>query len=112
MVVEDEYFIALDMAQALEEYGAEVVGPAGSIAEALELLEHAGPLDGAIVDVNLHGDLALPVAEALRNRRVPFVFTTGYDARVIPERFHNIARCEKPVDFNDVARALFANGAR
>lgn len=107
LVVEDEYFIANDMAAALEEYGAEVVGPSASVDDALHLIENCGPLDGAIIDINLHGELAFPVARALSLRHVPFVFATGYDALVIPEPFQNILRCEKPVDFAKVAIALF-----
>jgi CheY-like chemotaxis protein len=112
LVVEDEYFIANDMAAALEECGAEVVGPSASVADALHLIRNCGPLDGAIIDINLQGELAFPVARALSMCHVPFVFATGYDALVIPEPFQNILRCEKPVDFAKVASALFPTPLR
>jgi hypothetical protein len=40
-------------------------------------------------------------------RGVPLVFTTSYDASVTPSRYAKIARCEKPVGVQKVARVLF-----
>lgn len=108
LVVEDEFYIAIDMADALSEHGAHVIGPAASVADAIDLIEHTEHLDGAVVDLNLRGELAFPVARALAERHVPFVFATGYDAEIIPKEFNNVIRCEKPVDFLKVARILFA----
>jgi CheY-like chemotaxis protein len=108
LVVEDEYYIAADMVDALEEHGAHVIGPAASIADAIHLVEQTEHLDGAVVDLNLRGELAFPVARALAARHVPFVFATGYDAETIPMEFRHIIRCEKPVDFMKVAHVLFA----
>ena len=108
LIVEDEFYIAIDMAEALKEHGAHVVGPVASIADAIELIENTKHLDGAVIDLNLRGELAFPVARALTERHVPFVFATGYDADIIPVEFRNIVRCEKPVDFLKVARVLFA----
>lgn len=108
LVVEDEYFIANDMVEVLEGHGAEVVGPSASVTEALYLIKNSGPIDGAIVDISLHGELAFPVAQELTTCHVPFVFATGNDAEVIPECYQHILRCEKPVDFAKVASALFA----
>jgi ActR/RegA family two-component response regulator len=107
LVVEDEYFIATDLVQALEDRGAQVLGPAASVADALKLMENAGPIDGAVIDINLHGEWAFPIAQALTNRHVRFVFATGYDAQVIPQPFQNILRCEKPIDVTQVASGLF-----
>jgi CheY-like chemotaxis protein len=112
LVVEDEYFIANDMVEVLEGHGAEVVGPSASVSDALELIRKGGPIDGAIVDINLHGELAFPVARELSMCHVPFVFATGNDAGAIPECYQHILRCEKPVDFVKVASALFATPLR
>jgi CheY-like chemotaxis protein len=70
LVIEDDYFIARDMAKHLKESGAEIVGPVGSIEDALDIIGAAEPLDGAILDINLGGEMAFPVADALRQRRV------------------------------------------
>lgn len=107
LVVEDEYFLAKDIARSFESRGAEVIGPAGTIDEALDLIDETEHLDGAVIDLNLHGEMAYAVADALRERGVPFVFATGYDSSTIPAMYRDVARCEKPVDAPRVARALF-----
>ena len=106
LVVEDDYFIAKGLARSLKASGADVLGPVATVADALELVE-AEPLDGAVLDINLRGDLVYPVADALSGRRVPFIFATGYGATAIPERYASIARCEKPVEADAFIRALF-----
>jgi len=88
LVVEDDYFIAVELAHSLERLGADIVGPAGSVADALELLgAHAGKLDGAVLDIHLGEELVFPVADALMARGLPFVFLTGYDPLAIPEPY-------------------------
>ncbi len=59
--------------------GVDVLGPVPSVAAALALLAAGTPPDATILDVKLGGEMAFPVAEALRARRIPFMFTTGYD---------------------------------
>lgn len=107
LVVEDDYFLADEMARALSARGAEVVGPVGGVDDALDLISSEVPLHGAVLDLNLGGEMAYPVADALLDRRVPLVFTTGYDAGSIPPRYRQVARCEKPVTTAAVLRALF-----
>ena len=107
LLVEDDFFVAFDFAETLREGGAEVVGPAATIDDALDLIEAAERLDGAVVDINLGGEMAYEVADALRARGVPFVFATGYDQASIPAAYADAARCEKPVDAPSIARALF-----
>src|SRR3954469_1292839 len=99
LVVEDEYLVATDLASVLEEFGVNVIGPASSVEEALELVEaHGEKLDGAVLDVNLREVRVYPVAQALAERGVPYVFTTGYEASAIPEPHASAPRYEKPVD--------------
>jgi CheY-like chemotaxis protein len=112
LVVEDEYLVATDLAEALADLGVEVIGPAGSVGEALEFVETAGAeLDAAVLDINLRDERVFPVAEVLAARGVPFIFTTGYDAVAIPNAFVDIPRCEKPVDRGQLIRWL-ANALR
>jgi CheY-like chemotaxis protein len=106
LVVEDEYLVAMDMSAYLEAAGARVVGPASNVRAALEAVEHT-ELDAAILDVNLRGEMAYPVADALTARGIPFVFTTGYDANAVPARFAGVKRCEKPTTPEAISRALF-----
>lgn len=106
LVVEDEYMLASELALELEDAGAIVVGPVGSGEEAIELILSGQSVDGAIVDVNLRGEPAYPVADLLIERAVPFVFTTGYDASSLPTRFQDVARCDKPIHLSRVAAAI------
>ena len=105
LVVEDEFFLADDLAQALEKLGAEVVGPVPSKDKALTLLE-AGPLDAAVLDINLKGEAVFPVADALRQQGVPFVFATGYDEASVPSSYQDVPRWEKPFKPGDLAKML------
>jgi CheY-like chemotaxis protein len=98
LLAEDEFLIAEDLASALSAAGATVIGPAYSVAGALGLIETCGALDGAVLDVNLKGEAAFPVADALLGRGVPFVFTTGYDRQYLKGHYEDIVRFEKPVD--------------
>lgn len=107
LIVEDDYFLAEDLKAELESKGAEVVGPAGRVSDALALLANAQRLDGAVLDVNLGGETAYPIADALRAKKIPFVFVTGYDASFIPAAYADVTRCEKPVDSARVATVLF-----
>jgi CheY-like chemotaxis protein len=107
LVVEDEYLVAAHLAYTLEELGVEVIGPAGTVEEALQLVESEGSrIDGAVLDVNLHGVRVYPVADALAARGMPFVFLTGYDVTALPEAFRGVPRCEKPVETALLAKSL------
>ncbi len=106
LVVEDEYFIAKSLAQDLQRAGAEILGPVPTVAEALQLIG-VGLFDAAVLDVNLRGEMAYPIADALTERRVPFVLATGYSADALPARYASVPRCDKPVDADALAAALF-----
>ena len=106
LVVEDEYFIADDIARALGRLGAEVVGPVPDRDEALALLSSGERIDLAVLDINLHGEVVHPVADALQGQGVPFVFATGYDQSAVPDRHQDVPRWEKPFDPDALVRAL------
>lgn len=107
LIVEDEFLIADEMAEAFSNQGAEVIGPAATLEQGLSLIESTEALDGAILDINLRGDMVFPLADALAGKRIPYVFATGYDSSAVPERYLDAPRCEKPVDPMEVAAALF-----
>lgn len=98
LVVEDEFFLAEDLARVLAGVGATVVGPAPRVADALHLIENEERLDAAILDVNLGGETVFPVAAKLESRGVPFVFATGYNERDLPARYAQITRLEKGLE--------------
>lgn len=98
LVVEDEYFIADDIARALEESGADVVGPTGNIDQAMQLLNAVERIDAAVLDINIHGRTTYVIADVLRHRGVPFVFATGYDEGHLPPQYSDVPRCSKPLN--------------
>ena len=82
LIVEDEFFIAMDLQAMLEGDGWQVLGPVATVRGALALLEFEVPTV-ALLDVNLGPELITPVAEALRALNVPFAVASAYEA---PER--------------------------
>lgn len=108
LLVEDEYFIVDDLVRSFKASGADVLGPAASLHEALLIVTEAPRIDGAVIDLNLQGEMAFNIADRLHARGVPFVFATGYDQTMIPERFAQVRRFEKPVEPNRIAEALLA----
>lgn len=98
MVVEDEALIALTLMDAVRESGGTVIGPAGTVAAAIELARKDTP-DLAILDVDLAGTGSAPVARALRSLGVPFVYCTGYaETAVQIEPELRAAMLTKPID--------------
>lgn len=108
LIVEDEYLIAADLAEALEELGMTIVGPFSNIAHATAAIEGASQLHGAVIDINLAGELSYPIAELLRERHIPFVFTSGYDRIDIPSSFCQVPLLTKPADPAEIASTLAA----
>lgn len=108
LVVEDNLLLAEVTKILLEEGGCQVVGPAGWLQRGLELAEHE-PLDGAILDINLHGDMSFAIAEMLSRRGVPFVFVTGYEDRsIVPMAYRSAPRLDKPVADERLIEVLVA----
>jgi CheY-like chemotaxis protein len=106
LVVEDEYFLAEDLAKALKRLGAEVIGPVADPQEGLDLLGRGTIIDAAVVDINLRGEMTFQIASRLRSRGIPFAFSTGYEKRVVPREFQDVEHWEKPVDAQAIARSL------
>jgi CheY-like chemotaxis protein len=108
LVVEDDYLIVADMVQELLSTGADVVGPIATVEQALDRLEKVPGIAGAILDINLQGEPAYPLAKELRRRNIPFVFATGYDDSAVPLEYRDVPRFTKPVDLTELTRALLA----
>ena len=106
LVVEDDYFIAKGLVRDLERVGAAVIGPVPTIAQALAAIA-AEELDAVVLDVNLRGEMANPVADKLLAQGLPFVLTTGYPSSALPSRYAGVPHCDKPVEVGALASALF-----
>ncbi|HEY8611288.1 MAG TPA: response regulator [Roseomonas sp.] len=106
LVVEDEFFIADDLMNALKEAGAEVLGPVPSRDQALNLLSLQERIDIAVLDINLQGEATYAVADALTERGIPFVLATGYGRGALPSRLEHVPHWEKPFNPQNLILAL------
>jgi response regulator RpfG family c-di-GMP phosphodiesterase len=113
LVVEDSYLIAEHLSHLLAQHGAEVIGPVARLASGLKLVEEGTPVDGALLDVNLDGELCFPIASALMRRDVPFAFLTGYDdGDIIPRDLAAVPRLGKPLDEAKLFRTVATDFGR
>ncbi|MGC4025839.1 MAG: response regulator [Mesorhizobium sp.] len=104
-IVEDEYFVLLDIKDALTRMGCLVVHAAGSLKEAVEWAAKV-EADFAVIDVNIKGDKVYPAAEILKERGLPFVFCTGYDQEYLDPQWANYPSIQKPFSVDELAMAL------
>jgi CheY-like chemotaxis protein len=107
LVVEDEtmlFFLAEDM---LTELGCAAVLHASRVKDALALLANERP-DVAMLDVNLAGEQAYPIAERLAAIDIPFVFATGYGSEGIPPDWASRPVVQKPFTLDMLGRAIAA----
>jgi CheY-like chemotaxis protein len=107
-IVEDEYEIAMSLRDFFIRLGATVVGPVRSVTLALETIANDSRIDVALLDFNLGGTLAYDVAESLLSHGIPFVFTSGYDAKLLKEQYPRIKHIQKPYLMRDLERGLAA----
>jgi len=105
LVVEDEAAISLLLEDMLLDFGCEVIGPAARLSAALEAVARE-KIDLAILDVNVAGEPIYPVAEALAERSVPFVFSTGYGSAGIRDAFRDRPVLQKPFAQHDLKQKL------
>jgi CheY-like chemotaxis protein len=106
LLVEDENLVAMLLEDMLAELGHSVVGPVARLKKALEMAQRKA-IDLAILDVNINGEQAYPVAEALAARGIPFVFSTGYGKRGLPLQYRDHPTLQKPFQQQDLEK-LFA----
>lgn len=104
LVVEDDSMIASLLTDDLNEFGFVVIGPAGNLADAVAIASTSA-MDCALVDVALGGESALPVAQILTDRHIPFAFMTG-DNESPEGTFHEIPALLKPFTVKELQVAL------
>lgn len=94
LVVEDDPIVALGLGDMLTAAGANLVGPAYTVAKALEFIANQ-TIDAAVLDYRLEKETALPVAAELEKRHIPFLFHTS--SRDNPKRaYPNAPLLDKP----------------
>jgi DNA-binding response OmpR family regulator len=96
LLVEDNFIIAEGLRMVFENAGMDVVGPAHSLPQALELLKGCPALHAAIIDLNLNGEPSLPILDLLIASAVPVLLMTGHDVAVLPGRYRSLPNFEKP----------------
>lgn len=94
LLVEDEALVAMLLETILEDMGCVPVGPAATVEDGLAMAGEA--IDAALLDVNVAGRQVFPIAEALKARGVPFVFSTGYGEGGLPDEWRGHPTVQKP----------------
>jgi PAS domain S-box-containing protein len=107
LLVEDEVLVGMMMRDVLTDIGFFVAGPFCTMAEAVSAAQ-AQQFDGAVLDLNLGGELAYPVANLLRAQSVPFLFVTGYGQDAVDGKFGQIPILQKPIDREALERSMRA----
>lgn len=107
LIVEDEIVVAMDLVSIIRDAGAEVVGPAMSVREALRLIE-SHHITAAVVDVKLGKEDSLPVARRLDAARIPFVFHTGNGDTLSPNPWPQAPIIKKPAAPEKLIAAVMA----
>jgi CheY-like chemotaxis protein len=105
LIVEDEMLVALLIEDFLTDLGCRIVGPYGNVRSALDAVRNEA-FDLAILDVNLDGEKVYPVAELLTERRIPFLFLSGYGQEAIPPDRPAWRACAKPFKSDELAQML------
>src|SRR5262249_22490127 len=96
LIVEDDAFVAMEIAQVLDAAGFDVAGPVGRTAAALELLKRKG-CDAAVLDINLGAESSESIAAALIEHGTPFVTLSGYALEQYPSVFMSAPAFTKPL---------------
>jgi DNA-binding response OmpR family regulator len=109
LVLEDEPIIGFALEDILLHLGFEAVLLATTIGEARECLDDRKP-DAAVLDVNIHGERSYGLAGMLAERKVPFVFATGYGDAQHPPELRSVPTVTKPYGVEDIRAALAAVG--
>jgi len=105
LLVEDQAMVAMMIEDMLGELDCTVVATASRLEKALQLADSLD-IDVAILDINLNGDVSYQVADSLARRLIPFVFSTGYGAASLPERFRASPALSKPFQPAALAQAI------
>jgi two-component sensor histidine kinase/DNA-binding response OmpR family regulator len=107
LLVEDELVVGTFMHDLLHHIGYRATRPIGRLADAIHAA-NSERFEGAVLDMNLNGEIVYPLAELLEEQRVPFVFVTGYAPRGLDSRFRAVPVLQKPVAEEELARTLKA----
>ena len=104
LIVEDDYLIAADLRQVVEEAGGTVLAHVSRQAEADRYID--GDLDAALLDVHLADGFVDRIAFRLLERHIPFVVVTGYDRETLSPPLRKAAYVQKPICRQDFVATI------
>jgi CheY-like chemotaxis protein len=105
LIVEDEGPVAIMLEDLLEELGFAIAGSFARLAPAIAALDSIR-FDFAVLDINLAGETSFDLARTLRERRIPYLFSTGYGAIGLPADLQHGHVLTKPFSANDLREAV------
>lgn len=105
IVVEDEALIGVEIVTILSESGIHAIGPLASAEAALSAISNSH-IDGAVIDLDLNGNVDFKIANLLAEAHVPFVIYTGSDTRLVPRRHQRVPCFAKPAIATDIVERL------
>ena len=98
--------IAFDLEDLLVSGGGRVLGPASTVARAMEIIDQATVIDAALLNVKLPNELSFAIAYRLKGKGIPFAFLTAYREDIIPGDLSSVPVISKPYCPSEVLRAL------
>ncbi len=105
LIVEDEPLVAWTLEEVLVDAGFVVVAIVGRVAKAMAVIKSIA-CDAAVVDANLAGESASPVAQALAERNLPYLVISGYSREQLPADFPVSHYLQKPCRQTEIIEAL------
>ena len=105
LLVEDEYLLALEIADAIERAGGAVAGPFPECARALPYAT-GGSVDAAVLNVKVRDGNTYPVTILLPDAGIPFVFATGQSIATEPPEWSAATWISKPYEPEELVRVL------
>lgn len=105
LVVEDEALIGMLTMTMIQELGYAALGPMTNLADANAVIDRH-EFDVAVIDLNLNGLPAYPLADALCSKGVPFMFVTGYASDAVDGRFSHVPLIQKPIPRDQLAHTI------
>jgi DNA-binding response OmpR family regulator len=108
LIVEDDMLIAIMLEDMLLDLGCVVIGPINTLQGALALAAEEAHIDAAMLDIDLGGVPVFPVADVLRARGVPLIYSSGYGSAQIPAEDRGAAVLHKPFRARNLEAALHA----
>jgi two-component SAPR family response regulator len=112
LIVEDEFLIGQLLHDMLGELDCRSITYSSDLSRALHALSKSRP-DLAIIDLNLDGQSAVPLAVKLRDEQIPFIISSGYAPKSLDPEWQLYPILTKPFLLealqNKISQALALN---